>query len=148
MGGEFYNGKKGKLFRLPLDEMGFKQGPTTIFVDNNTASGICNNTIKIQRSRSMNGQYYWIINQVNLNIYRIVWAPGLENLADYFTKYFLAAHHCAVRPYYVQMTNSPRTIRKVNRKAEEKNSAQLRGCVDVPARSGARGRAPFVWSLV
>ena len=44
--GAFYDGNKGKVFRLTLDEMGFKQGPTTIFVDNNTASGICNNTIK------------------------------------------------------------------------------------------------------
>ena len=148
MGGAFYNGKKGKIFRLTLDEMGFKQGPTTIFVDNNTASGICNNTIKRQRSRSMNGQYFWLIDQVNLNTYRIVWAPGLENLADYFTKHFSAAHHRAVRPYYVQMPNSPRTIRKVNKEAEGTNSAQLRGCVDVPARSGARGRAPLVWSPV
>ena len=119
-----------------------------IFVDNNTASGICNNTIKIQRSLSMNGQYFWMIDQVNLNIYRIVWAPGLKNLADYFTKHFSAAHHCAVRPYYVQMPNSPRTVRKVNRKSDETKSSRLRGCVDVPARYGARGRAPLVWSPV
>ena len=145
MGGAFYNGKKGKVFHLALDEMGFNQGPTKIFVDNNTMSGICKNTIKRQRSRSMNCQYFRLINQVNLNIYRIVWAPGLENLADYFTKHFSAAHHRAVRPYYVQMPNSPRTIRKVNRKADETNSARLRGCVDVPARSGACGRAPLVW---
>ena len=128
--------------------MGFKQGPTTIFVDNNTAIRICNNTIKIQRSPSMNGQYFWLIDQVNLNIYRIVWAPGLENLADYFMKTNSAAHHRAVRPYYVQMPNSPRTIIKVSRNSDETNSARFRGCVDVPARSGARGRAPLVWSPV
>ena len=128
--------------------MGFKQGPTTIFVGNNNMSGICNNTIKRQNSRSMNGQYFWLIDQVNLNTYLIVWAPGLENLADYFTKHFSAAHHRAVRPYYVQMTNSPRTIRKVNKEAEGTNSAQLRGCVDVTARSDALGRAPLVWSPV
>ena len=67
MGGSFYNGKKGKLFRLTLDEMGFKQGPTKIFIDNNTAIGICNNAIKRQRLRSMNGQFFWLIDQVNLN---------------------------------------------------------------------------------
>ena len=128
--------------------MGFKQGPTTIFVDNNNASGICNNTTKRQLSRSMNGQYFWLIDQVNLNTYRIVWAPGLENLADYFTIHFSAARHHAVRPYYVKMPNSPRTIRKVNKEADGTSSAQLRGCVDVPARSGVRGRAPLVWSPV
>ena len=54
LGETFYNAKKGKILRLTLEEMGWKQGPTTIFVDNNTASGICNSTIKRQRSRAMN----------------------------------------------------------------------------------------------
>ena len=46
MGEAFYNRKKGKVLRLTIYEMGFKQGPTTIFVDNKTVSKICNNTIK------------------------------------------------------------------------------------------------------
>ena len=77
LGGTFYNAKKGKVLRLTLEEMSWKQGPTTIFVYNNTASVICNSTIKRQQSRSMNGQYFWLINLVNLKTYRIVWAPGL-----------------------------------------------------------------------
>ena len=86
LGGKFYNAIKGKVLCLTLEEMGWKQGPTTIFVDNKTASGICNSTIKQQRSRAMNGQYFWLIDQVNLNTYRIKWAPGLENMADYSQK--------------------------------------------------------------
>ena len=122
LGGTFYNAKKGKILRLKLEETRYKQGPTTIFVDNNTASGICNSTIKRQRSRAMNGQYCWLIDQVNLNTYRIKWAPGLENMADYFTKHFPAAHHRDVRPFFLQMKNSPRVIRKVNKKVSEKKS--------------------------
>ena len=72
IGGTFYNAKKVKVLRLTLEEMGWKQVPTTIFVEDNTASRICNSTIKRQRSRSMNGQYLWFINQVNFNTYRIV----------------------------------------------------------------------------
>ena len=87
LGRTFYNAKKGKILRLRLEEMGYKQGPTMIFVDNNTASGIYNSTIKRQRSRAMNGQYFWLIDQVNLNTYRIKWALGLENMVDYFTKF-------------------------------------------------------------
>ena len=49
LGGKFYNAKKGKVLRLTLEEIGWKQGPTTIFVDNNIASRICNITIKRQR---------------------------------------------------------------------------------------------------
>ena len=79
--------------------MGWKQGPTTIFVDNNTMSGIFNSTIKRERSRAMNGQYFWLTDQVNSNTYRIKWAPGIENMADYFTKHFAATHHRDVRPF-------------------------------------------------
>ena len=122
LGGTFYNAKKDKILRLTLEEMGYKQGPTTIFVDNNTASGICNITIKRQWSWAMNDQYFWLIDQVNLNTYQIKWAPGLENMADYFKKHFAAAHHCDVRPFYVQMQNSPRFIRKVNIKCQTKKS--------------------------
>ena len=57
LGGTFYNAKKGKILHLTLKEMGWKQGPTTIFVDNNTASRIWNSTITRQRSRAMNGQF-------------------------------------------------------------------------------------------
>ena len=143
--------KKGKILRLTLEEMGYKQGPTTIFVDNNTASGICNSTIKRQRLRVMNGQYFLLIDQVNLNTYRIKWAPGLENMADYSTKHFAAAHHRDVPSFYVLMQNSPRVIRKANKKVsnkkeyDEKESAQLKGCVNIPTIPVTRTRAPLVW---
>ena len=48
LGGKFYNAKKGKVLRLTPEEMGWKQVPSTIFVDNNTASGFYNSTIKRQ----------------------------------------------------------------------------------------------------
>ena len=131
--------------------MGWKQGPTTIFVDNITASGICNNTIKRQRLQMMTGQYFWLIDQVDLNTYRIVYAPGLENLADYFTKHFAASHHRNAQTFCVHMHNSPRVIRNVDKKVSDKKvsdkkvSTQLIGCVDIPTISVARMRAPLVW---
>ena len=99
----------------------------------------------------MNGQYFWLIDQVNLNTYQIKWAPGLENMAYYFTKHSAATHHRDVRPVYVQMENSPRVIRKVKKKVSDKKvsdetvSAQLRGCVNIPTIPVARTRAPLVW---
>ena len=57
-------------------------------------------------------------------------------MADYFTKHFAATHHLDVRPFYVQMENSLRVIRKVNKKvsdrkvSDRKVFAQLRGCVN------------------
>ena len=49
LGVTFYNAKKGKILRLILKGMGWKQGPTTVFIDHNTAIRICNSTIKRQR---------------------------------------------------------------------------------------------------
>ena len=97
----------------------------------------------------MNDQYFWLIDQVNLNTYQIKWAPGLNNMADYFTKHFAAAHHRNVLPFYVQMQNSPRVIRKVNKKVsdkkvyDEKESAQLRGCANIPTIPVLPVRLPY-----
>ena len=72
-------------------------------------------------------------------------------MADYSTKHFAAAHHRDVRPFYVQMKNSPRVIQEVNKKVsdkkeyDEKESARLRGCVNIPTIPVARTRAPLVW---
>ena len=72
-------------------------------------------------------------------------------MADYFTKHIAAAHHRDVRPFYVQMQNSPLVIQKVNKKVsdkkeyDKKESAQLRGCVNIPTIPVARTRAPLVW---
>ena len=99
----------------------------------------------------MNGQYFCLIDQVNLNTYHIVWAPGLKNLADYFTKKITAAHHRNVRPFYVHMHNSPRVIGKVDKKvsdekvSDKKVSARFRGCVNIPTIPVARTRTPLVW---
>ena len=78
LGGTFYNAKTVSYYASPWKKwVGNKTQPRSLF-DNNTASGICNSTIKRQRSGAMNGQYFWLIDQVNLNTYRIKWAPGLE----------------------------------------------------------------------
>jgi hypothetical protein len=33
--------------------------------------------------------------------FNIIWAPGSDNLAEYFTKHFPARHHQAMHPIYV-----------------------------------------------
>ena len=56
----FINAKKGKIIRMTLEEMGHKQPPTPIHCDNITATGIANDTVKKQRSRSMEMRFFWI----------------------------------------------------------------------------------------
>ena len=53
LGALFLNAKEAKIFRLTLEELGHKQPPTPIHAYNSTTVGIVNNTIKRQKSRSM-----------------------------------------------------------------------------------------------
>ena len=76
----------GKIIRLILKELGHPQPPTPIHCDNSTCVGISNGTVKQQQSRSMEMRYFWIVDQVALGYFRVLWYPGLENLVDYFSK--------------------------------------------------------------
>ena len=78
--------------------MEWPQKATDIICDSRTADGIANSTIKHQCLCAMNRRYFWIIDQVqNLSVC-VQWAPGLENLVDYFAKHHIAAHHTQSNP--------------------------------------------------
>eukprot|EP00804_Cyclotella_cryptica_P007932 CCRYP_019848-RA/>CCRYP_019848-RA protein AED:0.05 eAED:-0.05 QI:0/-1/0/1/-1/1/1/0/1335 len=64
LGALFVNAKEGRILRLILHKLGHPQLPTPIHCDNSTAAGIANNTVKRQRSRSMEMRYFWIADQV------------------------------------------------------------------------------------
>ena len=50
LGALFLNSKEDKILRLTLEEIGHKQPPTPIHVDNSTTLGIVNNKLKSQKS--------------------------------------------------------------------------------------------------
>ena len=66
LGALFLNANKGKILRINLHELGHKQPQTPMHFENVTAIGIENNTIKKQRSRSMEMRFFWITDQVIL----------------------------------------------------------------------------------
>ena len=60
LGGLFCNMQDGTILCLTFNEMGHPQTEATpIYVDNTTAIGIVNNSIKKQRSRAINMHYFW-----------------------------------------------------------------------------------------
>ena len=89
--------KESKIICLTLEEMGHPQPPTPIHVDNSTAVGIANDSVKKQRSRSMEMRFFWTTDQVKQGHFAVKWTPGQENLADYFTKHHNSRHHREVR---------------------------------------------------
>ena len=117
------NIKEGVILRLILTELGHKQPPTPVHCDNQTATGIANDTVKKQRSRSMEMRFFWICDQVKRQFFKVYWHPGQENLADYFTKHFDAKHHQAVRQWYIYAPGSPRQLPRAVA------PSTLRGCV-------------------
>jgi hypothetical protein len=75
-----------------LEEMGHPQPLTTVHCNNPNAVGIANNTVKRQRSCSMEMRFFWVADAVDQGKFNIKYYPGKENLADYQSKYNLGAH--------------------------------------------------------
>ena len=119
----FINAKEGKIIRMTLEEMSHKQPPTPMHCNNITATGIANDTVKKQQSRSMEMRFFWITNQVKIGNFDVQWHPRQENRADYYTKHFDGRHHQAVRPWYLHEKNSPRVLPRAAA------LSALRGCV-------------------
>ena len=107
LGALFYNCQDATVLRLTLEELGHPQPATPVHCDNSTAAAIANDTVKKQRSRAMEKNFFWVADQVARNNFNVTWQPGKENLADYYTKHFDAKHHQTVRPYYLHSNTSP-----------------------------------------
>eukprot|EP00804_Cyclotella_cryptica_P013531 CCRYP_017239-RA/>CCRYP_017239-RA protein AED:0.45 eAED:0.45 QI:0/0/0/1/1/1/2/0/507 len=114
------------IIQLILQELDHPQPPTPIHCNNSTAAGIANNTVKRQRSRSMEMRYFWIADQVACKQFSVHWHPGLENMGDYYTKHHPTSHHQRVRPYYLFEPTSPLELPRAPTPEE------LRGCAKIP----------------
>jgi hypothetical protein len=95
-GGLYMNAKEAVPMRLTLEELDHPQPATPIRTDNSTAGGIMNKTVKQKQSKSMDMRFYWLQDRVEQGQYRIFWAPGKINLADYQSKVQPTSVHKAV----------------------------------------------------
>ena len=103
--GVFTNMKEAVALQTALEEMGHPQPPTPIQVDNSTACGIANNTIKQRRSKAIDMRFYWVQDRVNQKQFHVYWKPGKSNLADYVTKHHPAQHHQDMRAKFLHELN-------------------------------------------
>eukprot|EP00804_Cyclotella_cryptica_P017212 CCRYP_013147-RF/>CCRYP_013147-RF protein AED:0.42 eAED:0.39 QI:0/-1/0/1/-1/1/1/0/309 len=116
--------KEAKIIRLTLEELGHPQPPTPIHCGNSTTVGIVNNTVKCQKSQSMEMRYFWLLDRHVNKLFDFQYHPGLENLADYPSKAHPGGHHLTVRPQYVHMSTSPRMLPRAAKPSVR------RGCAD------------------
>ena len=103
LGALFRNCQDGIMFRTTLHNLGHPQPRTPVHCDNATAVGIASNTVKRQRARAMAMRFMWVGDKIAQQMYKLIWHPGQENLADYQSKHHVGAHHVNVRPYYLHM---------------------------------------------
>ena len=95
-----------------LIELGHPQPPTPLKTYNSTADGILNGTVKQKRSKSIVMKFYWLKDRATQGEFRIYWAPGAENLGDYYTKVHPPSHHKKINPIYLyNKETSPSTIK-------------------------------------
>ncbi len=69
-----------------LNFLGYTQQPTPVVSDNSCAVNIANGLAKPGKSKAMNMRYHWVRDRVKAGEFTIAWAPGDDNLADFFTK--------------------------------------------------------------
>jgi hypothetical protein len=74
--GLFYNGKEAAPKRTTLKELGRPPPPTPMAMDNSTATGIANDTIKQRCSKALDMRFYWIRDLFRQGRYYIYWRSG------------------------------------------------------------------------
>jgi hypothetical protein len=107
LGAVFINSKEGAVLRTTLEELVHRQPPAPMETDNTTATGYSNGTIKQKRSKAMDMRFHWIKDRVKQGKYNVYWGPGVQNLADYFTKHHSPAHHKRIRDVYSHADERP-----------------------------------------
>ena len=92
IGAAYINGQESIPIHTLLLEIGHPQPATPIQVDNSTADGFANNTIKQKQLKAIKMRFYWIHNGINQGQFLIYWQPGITNLGDYHTNHHSPAH--------------------------------------------------------
>ena len=117
VGGLYMNALELSPMRTTLEELDLPQLPTLLKTDNSTADGIMNKTIKQRQSKAVDKRFYWLQDRVEQGEFRVFCAPGENNLADYFTKYYSPATHRQLRPIYTYV--------------EGQSPTSLQGCIEI-----------------
>ena len=100
----FINVQEAVPLRCALTFLYHPQPATPTQVDNTTAVGFTNKTIKQKRSKAIDMRFYWLQDRACQEQFKIYWHPGKHNMGDYFTKHFSPADHAAKRPLYLHMS--------------------------------------------
>ena len=97
----YVNARHGITHRITLLELDHPQHQTPLEIDNTTAYGILTNTLIPKRSKAIDMRFFWLRDRENQKQFKLYWAKGINNLADYFTKHHPTEHHRNMRRVYL-----------------------------------------------
>ena len=82
----FTNSLSGCILQNILFDLGYPQIGTLISCDNTTASDAANRTIRMRKLQTTAMRHHWIQDRVKSGQFKVKWAKGSDNKADFFTK--------------------------------------------------------------
>ena len=80
IGAAYINVQEAVPIHTLLPELGHQQPTTSIQINNSTADGFANDTIKQKRPKAMDMRFYWIRKRTSQGQFLIYWQPGIINL--------------------------------------------------------------------
>ena len=96
----FSNAQVGCDERSILSSLGHPQPPTVIWCDNECAVGLAEETIRPQKSKSIDMRFDWLRCRVRQHQFSITWCSGTDQYADIFTKALPVHVHQQLAPLY------------------------------------------------
>jgi hypothetical protein len=78
--------QEAKWLATFLGELGFPQGPITLYVDNQSAKAIAENPIHHARTKHIDVRYHFIRDLISNGVISLQWCPTESMTADTFTK--------------------------------------------------------------
>ena len=99
--GMYTNAQDATVDRQTLLDLGHPQTATDMRYDNITAGNLANRTAKVKRSKAIDMRYHWIQDRVQQGHFKLTWAPGMHNLADFPSKAHPIHHFEAMRPIFI-----------------------------------------------
>ena len=75
----------------------------------------------------MEMRYFWLLDQQAQKNFKFSYQPGQNNMGDYQTKHHTAEIHHNVRPYYLHLPNSLKTLLCATNPSARQGCAQTLG---------------------
>ena len=82
----FENVRKVIDLKQALENFGYPQKSIEVRCDNQSTVNVFHGFAQMKHSHSLNMRYWWVMQQIKLNLVHIQWSSGKSNLADFFTK--------------------------------------------------------------